>query len=780
MALSLDPAENPILQVYELFSRSGLQPRDKADFLGFWKLKLQEITSARARELITLLRKTIDAVNHFELQLNRQRLIDFAPESVAEWLDRQTIDELSDQLCANCSEALASVRDDMDAYKDEAGLDKDELEAESLELLDLLADCPACGNKFELDVKLDKNVLIQRYLFESKPGVSTALWYDGEHFRNSFDSFESLLDFAKQKAEKPIIVFLYQPAEIYHGDYFKIFSLNGGDANFKRREQELRDTLNTFSAQVLNDYELLRLKHSNEHRPKERLDLPPSLFLRRKDVLAQYPSHPLFLGGPIRSVLVYAVMAWLAEKSGLDESVAHFTLSPGPGATPLTLNFSLADVLQEKNSIFDTKDDWTAVLALVGREIGFSVGSEKLRTYWQNGLKDKTAEDFSAPSFFSSLKAVYVSFREQKDKPIELARTSPRFIEILVRLDPEHKELRFELDGQGYLHKPVGGVSLSASESDLRTAELSKLARQYLERTMEPDPKTGIVEPAMHNLKTQGVDLWLNFIPEQLKRAYAILRAEDLTIFIVSDDPSFPWELVKPVQLTSDFSPQGFTDLWWAVEFSIARWLSGRNPPASELALNRVCCVADDQLTAAAMERDYLKSLGTVCDLPQTWTDLINLLSTKDYDLIHFACHGNFAKRDPGESVALMPDGRPLIPKHFLDEGIMSKFKANHPLVFLNSCHSGRTGQTLIGIEGWAREFIDRECGAFIGCGWEVHDELAADFAVTFYEKFRGGMSLGKAVHKARRHIMNKAQQNSTWLAYYLYGNPNCILRSGS
>lgn len=56
-------------------------------------------------------------------------------------------------------------------------------------------------------------------------------------------------------------------------------------------------------------------------------------------------------------------------------------------------------------------------------------------------------------------------------------------------------------------------------------------------------------------------------------------------------------------------------------------------------------------------------------------------------------------------------------------------------------------------------------------------DPLAAEFAVNFYQKFRRGNPLGHAVHEARRHIMQGNEGNSTWLAYYLYGNPECRFR---
>ena len=791
MAASLDPTKNPILQVYQFFTQPGLKRVDKAEFFGFRNLKLRTITGAKAQELIKLLRTTQDAVNHFRLILDNQRLIDFSPVSVTEWFDRETIEHLSDQLCADCMGALSSLRDDLDAYQAGAPLAEDDLVEGVLGVLALLADCRSCGDRFEFDVKLDKSVLAKEYLLGGpanvKENVSSLLWYDSESFRKAFDSFNSFLSFTLQKAEKPIVVFLYESANSYHGDFFKIFSLTDSTAPLSRREQDLAEQLGAITTQILDDYKVLRLRHSNERRPQERLDLPPSLFLQRKEELAQYPPHSLFTDGPLRSVLIYAIMAWLTEKCRLDAAVGHFTLPSDYASQPdLELMFSLIDVQREAGSIFDTQSDWRAISGLVVREIGQSAGNEQLRGYWNKALKSRSTTDFSSSQFFKTLEGVYRDFIGLKQAPPSVTASAPEFIDILIFLDAESKEIKFQLNSVslGYVYESVGEVSLGKGDPDLLAVELSKLAREHRSRILVPDKTNPEVRvPSVDRLRAHGVELWRKLIPNDLKRAYEKLRNEkDLTIFIVSDDPSFPWELVRPVELKGKISTTGFADLWWAVQFSIGRWL--RNSPASPaktVAVNRICCIATAaQLAAAAKEQVYLKKTGTICDLPQSFDELISFLRTRDYDLIHFACHGQFHTGDPGDSVLVLPDGKLLRPIDFSDEEIMLKFSENQPLVFLNSCHSGRTGPTLIGIEGWAERFIDLRAGAFIGCGWEVDDLLAANFAIAFYDAFKGGMSMGKAVHEARRKISEQDEKNSTWLAYYLYGNPNCVIRNES
>ena len=162
--------------------------------------------------------------------------------------------------------------------------------------------------------------------------------------------------------------------------------------------------------------------------------------------------------------------------------------------------------------------------------------------------------------------------------------------------------------------------------------------------------------------------------------------------------------------------------------------------------------------------------------MPLSKDELVGLLKTNLYDVVHFACHGKYTDQDPDESEILLRDEKTLRPDDLSDSDIRLKFRESRPLIFMNSCHSGRIGSTLLGIGGWASRFIDLECGAFIGCGWEVQSQSAYDFAVAFYSRLRDNGKLSEAMHDARERI--RSDNNSTWLAYCLYGDPRCRLRN--
>lgn len=63
----------------------------------------------------------------------------------------------------------------------------------------------------------------------------------------------------------------------------------------------------------------------------------------------------------------------------------------------------------------------------------------------------------------------------------------------------------------------------------------------------------------------------------------------------------------------------------------------------------------------------------------------------------------------------------------------------------------------------------DLRVNAFVGTLWEVNDVLAADFSIAF-ENLQSGQKLAEAFHNARLAIKRNHPDNSTWLAYTLYG----------
>jgi CHAT domain-containing protein len=149
--------------------------------------------------------------------------------------------------------------------------------------------------------------------------------------------------------------------------------------------------------------------------------------------------------------------------------------------------------------------------------------------------------------------------------------------------------------------------------------------------------------------------------------------------------------------------------------------------------------------------------------------ELLALILSEEFDLIHYSGHGDFDEKNPAKSGWI-----------FGKENILSAreiFRARRVprLIFANACFSGviRSGKPFTlqesnrSLAGLAQAFFERGVQNYIGTGWPVDDAAALEFAKVFYTETLSGADLGSALAKARREILN---DGSTWGAYQHYG----------
>ena len=792
--MTVSPDINPLTRLYQLASLEQVQLDDDASFLSI-SAPLKSLRPGEALELVRfLLDLPSDVLSKLILRFGKDRLIDFTGNDPASWFDWDTIHAA--KLCDECAETLADIESRLEEMG--VGLQDPNIKEDSLQLVNTLEECQACGPGFIIDAGVEKSVAANEFLIGNLKAagkqVSPLVWFDLTKVAAAFTDFPEFLEFIEQEAEQPIVWFCYGAVELYQGRYFKLLPLTRQGLAANEIDEQIQAELSGFDSDALSAYQTLvtELKQENRTGLVTRFDVPPALCLRREGKLASYPSHPLFLHGPLRSFLVYSIMAWLSLLRTDDSEEVIFTLLPDKQPLlKVSLTFTLADVYQNKQSIF-VGDEWMETLGRLSRDIEHSAGSEFFRKCWSDAIESLTVEDFAADKFFETLEGVRSRAVEQMREPAPDIRQLTPDLSLYIYLDTINKKLLFEL---GYLN-PSLGLKLQRGEKqspkeDVSINELDEMARRNFTAVLEKVSATSDLKvPKLQKLETRGEKIWDDLVPDDLKREFVKLGKQDLSLFIFSDDRSFPWELIKPREYkdTSKIVPAGFTDEYWGLRFGLGRWTPGAPSPANEMTITNVCCVAaSSALSSAQEEIDYFESLkqfGVNVDLPKTLDELLAQLQSKDYDVIHFACHGEYESDDPGESAIQLPDGNLLQPDDLRTGNIPANIGKNRPLIFLNCCHSGRTGTTLVGVAGWAKRLVDWGCGAFIGCGWEVSDPLAAEFAITFYRSFKDeNKSLGQAIRQARVHIRDRSEkqgrpQNSTWLAYYLYGNPNCCYKA--
>ncbi|WP_041470465.1 CHAT domain-containing protein [Chloroflexus aggregans] len=85
---------------------------------------------------------------------------------------------------------------------------------------------------------------------------------------------------------------------------------------------------------------------------------------------------------------------------------------------------------------------------------------------------------------------------------------------------------------------------------------------------------------------------------------------------------------------------------------------------------------------------------------------------------------------------------------------------------------------SLTGLGGWAARLVgEYGVGALIAPLWVVNDQIAYEFARTFYTATQTpGMTLAAALRQARRQAKEAYPDDPTWLAYSLYAHPNARL----
>jgi CHAT domain/Sigma-70, region 4 len=306
-----------------------------------------------------------------------------------------------------------------------------------------------------------------------------------------------------------------------------------------------------------------------------------------------------------------------------------------------------------------------------------------------------------------------------------------------------------------------------------------------------------------------GYNLFDQLLPKGLQDLCWTIRGRGVrTILILSDEPHIPWELIKPYRenpSTGEFEEDEF----WGQSYALTHWLRGR-PPAQSFSFNRICALAPRAATATrgveSTARDMvsvtplfasqagepgdisgcftlstneelavLRSLETSGSrfqlLPARCADLLKAFEVGEFDLLHLVAHGEFAASFAADaSAVLMEDGVFRVAE--LSPKMAAALRRAAPLIFFNSCHSGRMGFSLTRLGSWGARFVHLGCGGFVGTLWPVTDQAAVTFAGAFYEQMSGGQPIGESMLRARQQVRERYPNDPTWLAYCCFADP--------
>ena len=320
-------------------------------------------------------------------------------------------------------------------------------------------------------------------------------------------------------------------------------------------------------------------------------------------------------------------------------------------------------------------------------------------------------------------------------------------------------------------------VTLGAQGPDLGFVEVAGAERLVKESLSAlntwVDPElTEESESVKTHLDGLGLELFRSLISPQLKEYYwrHLHGKQELSVLLAVDEPAsfIPWELMKPSEPGQGEAP------FWCEQFAIARWIPTYRV-AELLPATPIGCVlgAEDLRDVSAPAEHALAVPET--QLVETWEDLVDLLGGPGLGLLHWTGHGTANLEN--SSLSGLPIGAEIFRPLDLAKPENRRFASTGPWVFLHACSSARGRQVFQYLGGWPGELIDAGCGAVLGTAWDVRASAGKLFVSALYPALQRGLPIGEAVRRAR--IAGRRDDDPSWLAYQLYGNPLSYIDPG-
>jgi hypothetical protein len=382
-------------------------------------------------------------------------------------------------------------------------------------------------------------------------------------------------------------------------------------------------------------------------------------------------------------------------------------------------------------------------------------------------------------------------------------------------LDPLAARIRISLaaDDAPAAQRPTR-ISYRLDDDGLRVAAIDDRA-VVPQRTLGKDPSlidemtTLTTDPAPEDTRELADQMNYLLVPPDFRE---LLRWQTpLVVEVDRDMASVHWEF-----LSRDPTDENDADPFLALKAPLARQLATAysSPPLSRggAPTRRALVVGDpgdpaedDNLPGARLEAQRVVEVlerkgyevvarigaprrsgrGPISGIPPaTRLDVIHLLCTGGFDVLHYAGHCDFDPDAP-DTVGWIFKGGLLTPAEL--EGMDRAPR----VIVANACLSARTSAVLASGEtvGAARresdllptladEFFRRGVQNYVGTAWEVNDEGAVLFTETLYDAFlpgpdTPGRTLGESVRLARQTLFAEEDVfGSLWAAYQHYGDP--------
>jgi hypothetical protein len=285
-----------------------------------------------------------------------------------------------------------------------------------------------------------------------------------------------------------------------------------------------------------------------------------------------------------------------------------------------------------------------------------------------------------------------------------------------------------------------------------------------------------------------GAEMFDELIPREIQRPLWEARDSLKAIQVLSEEPYVPWELVH-LHEPGGALPR---DRHFLATKGLVRWVFNAPNAPCELTVRAGHGFytipeyphPDYALPEARQEIGYLEGTLKAKPLDLSSSQLIAALGEREgVDFYHFAGHGDADVQRAAEDARVMLKGEVIgqayHPEYLEDRQIRTRVdfmsSGTRPVVTLNACRAGRVSWNVTKVGGFAKSFVDRGAGVFVGALWEVGDGHARRFTQAFYDGLRANQTLSAAATNAR--LTARATGDLTWLAYVVYGYPHATVR---
>ena len=276
-------------------------------------------------------------------------------------------------------------------------------------------------------------------------------------------------------------------------------------------------------------------------------------------------------------------------------------------------------------------------------------------------------------------------------------------------------------------------------------------------------------------LRRAGELLFDRLLPAPIKSALRGVDGGELALVLDEAMAFVPWELMH--------TGSGFLGLTFALGRTVrgeaARLGDARPEPDGPWRMLIVCDPRGDLISSyfeGLTLRDEIQALPgerVTVDLRASEVSLDDVrASLREYDIVHYAGHVE-AAGGSGRGWWLR-DG-------VLEPSCLLELAGGRPFprfVFSNACRSARLdeGDVVVRSESLAHGFLRSGVRHYVGTLWDVPDEPASLFALSFWAALAADaepLSLGEAMRRARAAVAARYGAESVyWAAWVLYGDP--------